>query len=165
MLDLTIEINDDGQIKHTTYQKQLNLYAYVPRTSAHPPGMLCGLVIIQLARYWKQNTSTDNYEQYATLLYQRLRSQGYDSAKLDSEFMEAENKIDRTRPCVPSTKTKNLASTAFFHLTYHPHGLQNRHLHQSLVVTAILVLVWEVKASPIPTIQIHLTHNILERTD
>ena len=48
MLDLSIHIDSKGLIQHSTYQKELNLYAYVPRSSVHPPGIPCGLIISQL---------------------------------------------------------------------------------------------------------------------
>ena len=48
MLDLTITINELGVITHTTFQKDMNLYAYVPKSSSHPPGTLRGLVISQI---------------------------------------------------------------------------------------------------------------------
>ena len=48
MLDLTITINKLGVITHTTFQKDMNLYAYVPKSSSHLPGTLRGLVISQI---------------------------------------------------------------------------------------------------------------------
>ena len=69
MLYLTIHINDTGQIQHRTYQKELNVYAYVPQSSSHPPGMLRGLVLSQIAQYWKQNSCCKDFKKYTTLLY------------------------------------------------------------------------------------------------
>ena len=73
----------------------MNLYAYVPYLSANPPGMLRDLVISQLKRYWKQNTDTNDYQKYATLVYQQLRDRGYHHKDLAPVFVEAAHNIDK----------------------------------------------------------------------
>ena len=52
-LDLTITINDNGHVEFKTYQKELNLYLYIPPSSAHPPGCFQGLIIGNLQTYWQ----------------------------------------------------------------------------------------------------------------
>jgi len=48
-LDLTI-ILKNGRITTKTYQKAMNLYLYIPPHSAHPPGMIKGMVYGLLRR-------------------------------------------------------------------------------------------------------------------
>ena len=43
-LDVTMELSD-GQIKFALFEKNLNLYLYIPPLSAHPPSVLAGLVL------------------------------------------------------------------------------------------------------------------------
>ena len=133
MLDLIISINPCGRIVHSTYQKEMNLYAYVPYSSAHPPGMLRGLVISQLKRYWKQNTEIEDYQKYAALLYQRLRNRGYHHKDLAPAFGEAAQNIDKNAGVsnITNVKRRFPDNVALFHLTYHPDGVQNKDIHRA----------------------------------
>ena len=52
-LDLEISINPDThRIATKTYQKPMNLFLYIPPTSAHPPGVLKSIVLGNLQRFW-----------------------------------------------------------------------------------------------------------------
>jgi hypothetical protein len=55
-LDLTISIRDQ-KIHTKTFQKDLNLYLYIPPISAHPTSCFKGLIIGKVSRYWHQNSS------------------------------------------------------------------------------------------------------------
>eukprot|EP00957_Ditylum_brightwellii_P148309 11291459-Ditylum_brightwellii.AAC.1 len=46
-MDLTITIKD-GKITTKLYEKSLNLYLYIPPHSAHPPGVLNGIIFDQI---------------------------------------------------------------------------------------------------------------------
>ena len=56
-LDLTITI-EHNRITTRTFQKALNLYQYIPPNSAHPPGMMEGIIYGHLPNYRRQNTTT-----------------------------------------------------------------------------------------------------------
>jgi hypothetical protein len=52
-LDLEISIDPDSRRLTTrTYQKPMNLFLYIPPTSAHAPGMLKSIVYGNLQRFW-----------------------------------------------------------------------------------------------------------------
>jgi hypothetical protein len=68
VLDLTITINSEYRIQTKTYQK-MNLYQYIPPTSAHPPKMKKGIVCGLIRQYKLQNQNTlpsDYINQQAT---------------------------------------------------------------------------------------------------
>ena len=68
LLDLDIAISNDNKITFKTYQKELNLYYYIAKHSAHPLGVLRSLVISKLTRYWEQNSLLTDYQHFSGLL-------------------------------------------------------------------------------------------------
>jgi hypothetical protein len=69
-LDMTISITNNGKIKTKTYQKEMNLYLYIPPLSAHPSGMIKGLIYSAIRRYKRQNIDRKDYVDMVRLLYQ-----------------------------------------------------------------------------------------------
>jgi hypothetical protein len=59
-LDLTIKLIDN-KIQTSTFQKDLNLYLYIPPTSAYPTSCFKGLITGKLLRYWNQNSSQNDF--------------------------------------------------------------------------------------------------------
>ena len=49
-MDMTISINKSNKIETTLFEKRLNLHLYIPPHSAHPPGLLPGIVYGTLFR-------------------------------------------------------------------------------------------------------------------
>ena len=49
-MDMTITINNSNMIETTLFKKRLNLHLYIPPHSAHPPGLLPGIVYSTLFR-------------------------------------------------------------------------------------------------------------------
>jgi hypothetical protein len=47
-LDMRVSIDSHRQLHFRTFQKDMNLYLYIPPTSAHPPNMLKGLIFGRL---------------------------------------------------------------------------------------------------------------------
>jgi hypothetical protein len=57
-LDLNTRIQNNKIITNT-YQKNMNLYLYIPPLSAHPPSCFKGLIAGEIRRYWLQNSPED----------------------------------------------------------------------------------------------------------
>lgn len=62
-LDLTISIDESYKINTKTYQKAMNLYQYIPPSSAHPKNIMKGIVYSLLRQYKLQNTLKSDYIQ------------------------------------------------------------------------------------------------------
>ncbi len=84
-MDLTINIVND-RIETTLFEKDLALYQYIPPSSAHPPGLLSGLVIGQVLRFHKLCTTMSDVHHKMRQLYSRLIQRGYNEVKLVQYF-------------------------------------------------------------------------------
>ncbi|KAL7544454.1 hypothetical protein ACHAWF_007836 [Thalassiosira exigua] len=91
-LDLTISIEDNA-IVTKTFQKAMNLYQYIPPTSAHPPGMMKGIIYGLLRNYFLQNTNEDDYMKIATLLFHRHVARGWAKATIKEDILAADAKL------------------------------------------------------------------------
>jgi hypothetical protein len=108
-LDLDLKISKT-KITTKTYQKNMNLYLYIPPLSAHPPSCFKGLITRELCRYWLQN-SPENFQEILCL-------------SLD---MSNNHK---------NTNNTNDDNILYIHNTYHPNGPQRneiRNLYQKIL--------------------------------
>ena len=103
----------------------MNLYLYIPPHSAHPPGMIKGLIYGQLQRYKYQNSDRADYLIQIKLLYQRLRERGWQHNTLQAYFIEAAKEIERKSITRNPEKSSSLSpkERAFLHIQYHPHDI------------------------------------------
>ena len=69
-MDLRVKLLPNGQLEFTTCQKDMNLHLYIPPDSAHPRGMLRGLVFGRLRACYLHNTSRTDFLHFAKLLAQ-----------------------------------------------------------------------------------------------
>ena len=117
-LDLTISYRD-RVISTTLYEKPLNLHLYIPPSSAHPPGLLNGIVFGTIHRIYTLCSSSADIKCRTTTFFQRLQARGYKKQQLLPIFHKAitrANKDWSTDTPLPSTKPKHV----IFHLRYHP---------------------------------------------
>ena len=94
-LDLNISIQENGILKFKTYQKESNPFLYLPVHSAHPPGTLKALIFGAFRRYWKQNSSTEDFSTAIQKLYQNIKRRAYNNEQLQREFRNATKNIDK----------------------------------------------------------------------
>jgi hypothetical protein len=131
-LDLRISITATRQIHYQTFQKEQNLYLYIPPTSAHPKNMLFGLVYGRLRAYQLQNTKTTDFTKMAVLLAQRLCARGYSLKMLLPAFRKASERLAKSDPRLQlfsnvekPTETKS-ENPLMFHLKHHPRGISRQ---------------------------------------
>jgi hypothetical protein len=125
----------------------MNLHMYIPPKSAHPPGLLKGLVYGRLRTYWDQNTNPNNFAKMTKLLFNRLQLRGYSKEHLLPRFNESLERLQNTsqhqNTLQHSRRDLNHNEVAspnkkkiFYHLAYHPRGVQRqevRHLYDHTV--------------------------------
>jgi hypothetical protein len=135
-LDLTIYVNNEHRLRTRTFQKSMNLYLYLCPSSAHPPGVLKGLIFGSVRRFWLQNSDPNDYTKVIQDLYEHLCSRGHTPEKLDPLFHEAAATVDskqqqnqppRAQPSIANTRARPL----FFHLQYHPLEMPNSIIHDT----------------------------------
>jgi hypothetical protein len=114
-MDLTISLQ--GNIISTTlFEKALNLHLYIPPHSAHPPGVLSGLVMGNLHRIYTLCSEQEDINQRVRQFYHRLLQRGYKNDKLKPLFLKAETTAKQPR----QDKEDDDNNKIFFHLQYHP---------------------------------------------
>lgn len=122
-LDLWIH-HDDNKFFTKTHQKKLNLYLYLPSNSAHPPGVLKGMIIGLIKKYKFQNPRFQDFKHIVRLLLRRLLARGYDRRQLLPLFEDAlKEKPAQTTPS---------PSPLIFKLQYDPNGPSRSQLRRVL---------------------------------
>jgi hypothetical protein len=135
-LDLTIKIQAKTKLLHfSSYAKEMNLHLYIPPTSAHPPGMIRGLVFGRLRHYWEQNTETSDFLHSSTNLMQYLVNRGHSRQNLLPIFLEITRRLEKRATTQISTTTNHDAELdyrqpVYFHLPYHPRGIQRQEIRR-----------------------------------
>ena len=121
-LDLTLAI-ENRHISTKTYQEELNLYLYIPPRSAHPPGMIKGVIASLLNRYKWQNTHQEDFINIVKLLFQRLLARGWSATFLKQEILKY---TSQNKENTPTSRTLHANNTAFLHIQYHPYDIPRK---------------------------------------
>lgn len=124
-LDLTIKILPDGRLVTTLYEKALNLYLYLPSHSAHPAGMLNGLVLGMMLRILRLTMDTADIMPAVRRLFQRLLLRGYSYNLLLPLFQQSWATAQAPRKHAVQTSD----TTVFLHRTFHPSDVPSKQLH------------------------------------
>ena len=97
-VDLTISINKDSKIENRPYQKAMNLYLYLPPTSAHPLNVIRGMICGMLRKYDEKNSHRKHNIKMSVLLLWRLATGEWGTTLLQRIFNEASVKVEKKCP-------------------------------------------------------------------
>lgn len=125
-MDMTLTISAN-KFDITLFEKPLNLYLYIPPSSAHPPGMIIGLVYGMVLRLWKLCSRVSDVQRRMKTFFRRLLRRGYSKDYLLPLFAKAnenaQQHLRRTPEEFKAIQDKKLVQGSrriFFHLQYHP---------------------------------------------
>jgi hypothetical protein len=107
-LDLNIQINRDGTLTTSTFQKPMNLYLFRPPASVQPPSILYGLIYGTLHRLFWQNSEKDTFETLSLKFFQQLQARGHSTSKLAQLFLKAATRVDVSSIPVPKPPNNTL---------------------------------------------------------
>jgi hypothetical protein len=124
-LDLEIQIQN-STISTKTYQKDMNLYLYIPPLSAHPPSCFKGLIAGELRRYWLQN-NPDDFQKMLHKFIDRLLNRGHTLTDITPILTQAAATIDR-KLLGPTPNLNPNNDTLFIHREFHPKDFQRQEI-------------------------------------
>jgi hypothetical protein len=132
-MDLTVSINGN-KLETTLYEKALNLYLYIPPHSAHPPGVLNGLVIGNIHRIFTLCSTETKIKELITMFYDRLIVRGYKDTDIrplfETGIARMRDRIrEETNPAPSLDEDPN--TRVFFHIPFNP-GDPKSHIYQKL---------------------------------
>ena len=115
-MDLTITIQN-GHMSTSLFEKPLNLHLYIPPHSAHPPGLLPGIVHSTLFRIFTLCSDHDDRVLRTRVFFKQLQARGYKSDQIKSLFYKA---ISRAKQYSgPTNSTRNDHTSVIFRLPFH----------------------------------------------
>jgi hypothetical protein len=124
-LDLTLTFHQD--IVTRLYEKPLNLYLYIPPHSAHPPGILNGMITGYITRVFRLTSTNTDREASIRHFFRRLCDRGYTACTLRPLFHDALRRAQTSR-CKPSEDDQE--KRIYLHLEYHPYDPSSRDLQR-----------------------------------
>ena len=136
-LDITISLDDNMKLTTTLFEKLLNLYLYIPPHSAHPPGVLTGLVIGNCHRILTLCSDEADKTFHLRRFFQRLKARGYTSATLLPLFHRAHLLAHHPPVTPPPSDDDNLKKRIFFHIEYHPDSLKSHEIQEIWLQTVM----------------------------
>ena len=131
---MTIAIRED-RIITSLYEKSTNLYLYIHPHSAHPPGVLTGLVSGIILRIHSLCSEQDDIDLRMKKIYARLLVRGYQQDLLIPAFTKgitgarAFIKRGSVRRC-ELDKDKDSTGRVVFHQDYHPRDPTSKSLQR-----------------------------------
>ena len=133
-MDMIVTIGEDGKITTDLFEKEMNLYQYLPPNSSHPPGVMTGLVMGGVLRILQLCSFRKDADRHICNFYRRLLDRGHPPASLlplfDRAVTNAETYIANSSTVVKKTSTpvqQQKRDTIYFHIPYHPQDPRAKH--------------------------------------
>jgi hypothetical protein len=126
-LDLSITLTRGG-ITTSIFEKDMNLYLYLPPHSAHPPGILRGLIIGMIKRIYRLTTTYADQQDSIHIFFRRLVARGYRPETLRPIFSDAILRAS-TENATP-TESIWFEKRIFLHLPYNPKDVPSKCLQR-----------------------------------
>ncbi|CAN0121364.1 unnamed protein product, partial [Heterosigma akashiwo] len=121
-----------------SYAKPLNLYLYLPPSSAHPPGLLKGHIFGHIKKLYMQNTESGNFRRFTLLFFERLMARGHSRDQLIRLFNQALQHycptvevLSKGRPSATGIIKPHVTTARtqlFFKVPFDPNGPSRRQL-------------------------------------
>jgi len=129
-LDITISIQSDNRINTTLYEKASNLHLYIPSHSAHPPGLIRGIVYGNIFRIHTLCSDEKDCLAKTRMFFHRLLARGYQRKDITPLFQSA---IQRAKSYTgPKPKAaKDVMGFMLLHLQYHPKNPPGKELQKA----------------------------------
>ena len=127
-MDLTITIKN-GHVSTSLFEKPLNLHLYIPPHSAHPPGLLPGIVHSTLFRIFTLCSDHNDRILRTRVFFKRLQARGYKSDQIKSLFYKAITRAEQYSG--PTNSTRNDHTSVIFHLPFHPNDPPSYKIQQA----------------------------------
>jgi hypothetical protein len=129
-LDVTLTIAVPN-VTCTLYEKPLNHHLYLPPRSAHPPGVLLGLISGTIYRIRSLCSDPDDANSRIVLFWRQLRERGYSATYLRPLFSKVLDRVvpflDRPTPSV----NPDVSRLWFFKLSFHPQDPPSRDIRRA----------------------------------
>jgi hypothetical protein len=125
-MDMSLSIERD-KIVSTIYEKTLALYLYIPPHSAHPPGVLAGLIMGNTLRIHQLCTNDADIEEKLDTFFDRLLNRGHQQSTLLPIFLKAIDnaksyllRSEEESATIKDDKEEASKRRVYLHLQYNP---------------------------------------------
>ena len=126
---MTITINNLNIIEMTLFEKRLNLHLYIPPHSAHPPGLLPGIVYSTLFQIFPLCSLEADKLQQTRFFFKRLIARGYKGDKIRGLFHKAIMCAKSYNS--PITDGDADHNSIILHLPFHPNDPASFHIQSA----------------------------------
>ena len=128
-VDMTITINNLNMIETTLFEKRLNLHLYIPPHSAHPPGLLLGIVYSTLFRIFTLCSCETDKLQRTKVFFKCLIAHGYKGNEIQGLFHKAITHAKSYNGPLNDDDADN--NSVILHLRFHPNDPASFHIQEA----------------------------------